>query len=226
MKRMLCSILACVLMCITMVGCTFGLARVSKRDVEKITGAEYSHVETDKENERRTYYFRGEYFDFTVSEYFSYNTYFPSYTVHTSYYEDLYRWKMPELKAVCEKYGYTLREDLASIWPSEACKQAKECGTYVVISDNSKITPDTWSTSYTHFIFYTVDEAQTDNINACAQEIILLLLKEAPYDPNEIFTKYYSVYQDTVYEENDKLTYSSEKLTDGPLHMWTIGQSE
>lgn len=218
MKRILCIVLTCCLL-FTLTGCKVGFTGVSRKAIRQSTGAKYSHMEVNREDERRTHYFKGENFDFTVEEFFSYNTIFPTYTVQTSYYEQLYMWRMPQLKDICQKYGFTLREQLDTIFAYEACEIAEECGTYVVLQDYAKVSHYDNSFLQTTFTFYTIDKSQKENIQACAQEMLDLLLQDCMRNPADIFQKTYKVYMCYVYHENDKLKRDDEILQQGNLYV-------
>lgn len=210
---MMCSII----LILALTGCTHGLGRVNTREIAKLTNAKYHHVEKDEEEPRSTYHFQGEYFDFTVSEYYTTPTFAPLYTRHTSYYEALYLWKMPEMQTICEKYGYTLQNNLETTWPYHAREKAMQYGTYVIIEDFSETGSENWH-SKTNFHFYTTD-VEAQDVEDCAKEILEILSPYLLTNPTETFIKEYVVYHHVVTQQDNKLSHTTTTILDGHLYF-------
>lgn len=224
MKRILYIALTCLLIC-SLSGCkNHGLRPDDVQIIADTTNSKC--VDSYRaQPDGRTYLFAGGTFDFEVTVLPQYGTASPQYTLRNLYYQSMYQWKMSELQATCEKYGYVLCNDITMLNENDQClvnesalNNAITCKAYVCIADFALYNPDL-PAGYTEFQFYTQDATQTENIKACAQEMIDILRPHFLTNPHNMFHHYFSVYKCGVTDNNGQLTSDFEKLTSGFLYL-------
>ncbi|MBQ8805967.1 MAG: hypothetical protein IJZ68_05740 [Bacteroidaceae bacterium] len=230
MKKLL-SITLVIVMLLSLAGCKdmqFAADRIAiPMQTRQYTGAKYLRTEqvpdeeSDATSDEQVHYFKGKNFEFTVREFYTYNSIFPTHTVSTNYYEKMLEHESVTLNAILASYGYPnvrYKDEFHGVNQQEALEK----GSVVVLQTYQRA--NSYSTPSISIMYYVANADEEENIRKCADELYEALSDYMCTNPTAPFNVNWHVGMYYVTQTEEGITDEHTAIEHKPFYNTTGGE--